>query len=395
MAPITSLPLHLLADILRMVGNVQHLPAILRSHRIFYTAFLDTPCLPADLLRLQLPDHLLPLALAAYASQKSIRDKHGIDPNLFLTECYGAPFNALGGGHYITLDQALHISRLDDALTTVRSEFCEATLQKLYGLDRDDPVSAARQGLSDGELYRISRALYRFQIYGNLFFDQEDADKTDEAQKALFFGRHSPWVNEQLACIYDYLETRLTGVMLMILSATPACREVVVNGFQWGGNLTEWLTERSELFEEQRCLSLGLPRLQRLLQATTCEEWQSSLEEASNLCKSCLEDDLNAFNRRTRPDGAADGVWKAEEMDRLAQQVEDADETDDQPRKMWSKANYDGINDRFRLGAHASSPMRFVYGLRGVGYVLWDGERMDDEVCKKTIAKAFRGDPIF
>ncbi|KAH7163516.1 hypothetical protein B0J13DRAFT_518748 [Dactylonectria estremocensis] len=425
MAPITSLPLHLLADILRMVGSVQHLPAILRSHRIFYTAFLDTPCLPADLLRLQLPDHLLPLALAAYTSQKSIRDKHGVDPGRFLTECYGALFNAIGGGgHYITLDQALHISRLDDALTKLRSEFCESTLQKLYGLDRDDPISAVRQGLSDEELYRISRALYRFQIYGNLFLDQEDAEKTGEAQKALFFGRHSPWVNEQLACIYDYLETRLTGVMLTILSTTPACQEVVVNGFQWGGNLTEWLTERSQLFEEQRCvsapanhltdregkpntserfvltavdwqLSLGLPRLHRLLQATTCEEWQSSLEEASTLCKSSLEDDLNAFNRGTRPEGAADGVWKAEEMDRLARQVEDGDETDDQPRKMWSKANYDGINDRFRLGAHASSPMRFVYGLRAVGYVLWDGERMDDEACKKTVAKAYRGDPIF
>lgn len=43
--------------------------------------------------------------------------------------------------------------------------------------------------------------------------------------------------------------------MLTILSATPACREVIVNGFQWGGNLTEWLTERSQLFDEQRCVS--------------------------------------------------------------------------------------------------------------------------------------------
>lgn len=216
MATISSLPLHLLADILRMVANVQHLPAVLLSHRIFYTAFLDAPSLPADILRLQLPDHLLPLALAAYASQKSVRDKNGLDANQFLTECYDKPFNALGG-HYITLDQALHISRLDDALTELRSEFCESTLQKLYGLGRDDPISAAQQRLSAGELYRISRALYRFQIYGNLFLDQEEGAEPNEAQKALFFDRHSPWVNEQLVCIYDYLETRLTGGALTLI----------------------------------------------------------------------------------------------------------------------------------------------------------------------------------
>jgi hypothetical protein len=43
--------------------------------------------------------------------------------------------------------------------------------------------------------------------------------------------------------------------MLTILSATPAYRQVVVNGFQWGENLTEWLTEKTQLFEEQRCVS--------------------------------------------------------------------------------------------------------------------------------------------
>lgn len=88
-------------------------------------------------------------------------------------------------------------------------------------------------------------------------------------------------------------------------------------------------------------------------------------------------------------------MWKSEEMDKLAEQVDADDETDDQPRKIWSKVYYDSINERFRFGMHAFSPMRFVYGLRGVGYVMWDGERMEDEVCKKTVAKAYRGEPVF
>ena len=43
--------------------------------------------------------------------------------------------------------------------------------------------------------------------------------------------------------------------MLTILSATPAYRQVVVNGFQWGDNLTEWLAEKTQSFEEQKCVS--------------------------------------------------------------------------------------------------------------------------------------------
>ncbi|KAK7415146.1 hypothetical protein QQX98_006090 [Neonectria punicea] len=391
MASITSLPLHLISDILCMLGNIKHLPAALLSNRIFYTAYLDTPSLAVDILRLQLPDDLLTLALAAHASQKSIREKYGVDTTQFLTECYDKPFNALGGQFHLPLDDALRISRLNDALAQLRGDFCATTLRKLYGLSRDDPMAAA---LSAGELYRVSRALYRFQIYGNLFLERDEACKPSPAQKALFFGRHSPWVNEQLACIYDYLETRLTGVMLTILSATPACREVIVNGFQWGGNLTDWLAERSQLFEEQRCLSLDLPRLYKILQSSTCEEWQAALAEASNLCRSCLEEDLDAFNRGKKPD-AAHGVWREEEMDKLARQVDADDATDDHPRRIWSKVYYDRMHGRFRFGEHAFSAMRFVYGLRGVGYVMWDGERMRDDVCKNTVAKAYRGDPIF
>ncbi|RSL85790.1 hypothetical protein CEP51_003143 [Fusarium floridanum] len=274
MASITSLPLHLVADILRLLDNIQLLPPVVLSHRIFYSALLDTPSLPLDILRSQIPENLLPLAIAAYTSQKSVRDLHGLDAESFLTKCYDTP---LGGLLHLSLGQAIQVGRIDDALSELRDEFTLCSLRRLYGVNSDEPISDD-QGLSAGEEYRISRALYRFQIYRNLFLDKEVLDKEqdlfpsgygdddyyddeeedtkpEKKQKKLFFDRHSPWVNEQLACVYDYLETRLTGVMLTILSATPAYRQVVVNGFQWGENLTEWLTEKTQLFEEQRCVS--------------------------------------------------------------------------------------------------------------------------------------------
>ncbi|KAF9773861.1 hypothetical protein IL306_008231 [Fusarium sp. DS 682] len=140
---------------------------------------------------------------------------------------------------------------------------------------------------------------------------------------------------------------------------------------------------------------MHLPRLTQLLKASTYEEWQQSLGEASNLCQSRLEEDLEEFNRRKMPNEEK-GVWHAADMDRLAREV-DADDafTDDQPRQTWMKVHYDSAHERYRLGNHAFAPMRFIYGLRGIGYVMWDEKRMHSDVCKATLDKAYRGEAIF
>ncbi|KAF4956156.1 hypothetical protein FGADI_3967 [Fusarium gaditjirri] len=409
MASILSLPLHLIADILRLLDHIQELPPILLSHRIFYSALLDTPSLPAEIIRNQIPDNLLPLAFTAFKSHQSVRETSGISVEEFLSHCYSNSVQNVDGSQlHLTVGEALEVVRVNDALSGLRDEFALCSLRKLHGVKQDEPM-ASDHGLSPGEYYRISRAFYRFQIYRNLFLDKEqvvdlfpsyddDEDEdlsSDNELKKLFFDRHSPWVNEQLACVYEFLETRLTGVMLTILSATPAYREVVVNGFQWGDNLTEWLAEKTQSFEEQKCLSLGLLRLSQLLMASTYEEWQTSLGEATNPCQSRLEEDLEEFNRGKRPNGE-NRAWRAEDIDRLAREV-DADDAfaDDQPRQTWMKVHYDHAHERYRLGDHAFAPMGFIYGLRGIGYVMWDAERMKNDACKVTLDKAYRGDTVF
>ncbi|RBA20406.1 hypothetical protein FPRO05_08851 [Fusarium proliferatum] len=411
MASILSLPLHLIADILRLLDSIQELPPILLSHRIFYSALLDTPSLPVDIIRSQIHDNLLPLAFTAFKSQKSVRETRSVSVEEFLTHCYhNSMRNVDGTQFHLTVGEAVEVVRVDDALSSLRYEFASCSLRKLHGANQDEPIESDR-GLSPGEYYRVSRAFYRFQIYRNLFLDKEqeidlfpsydddddeDGDlSSDNELKRLFFARHSPWVNEQLACVYDFLETRLTGVMLTILSTTPAYRQVVVNGFEWGGNLTEWLAEKTQSFEEQKCMSLGIPRLSQLLKVSTYEEWQASLGEAISPCQSRLEEDLEEFNRGRRPNEQKE-VWRAEDIDRLAREV-DADDafTDDQPRQTWMKVHYDQAHERYRLGEHAFAPMRFIYGLRSIGYVMWDAERMKNEVCKVTLDKAHRGDAVF
>ncbi|KAJ9418490.1 hypothetical protein QL093DRAFT_2102502 [Fusarium oxysporum] len=202
MASILSLPLHLIADILRLLDNIQELPPILLSHRIFYSALLDTPSLPVDIIRNHIPDNLLPLAFTAFKSQTQI---------------------------HLTLGEALEVARVNDALSGLRDEFALCSLRKLHGVNQDEPMASDHGPLSWRILSYLS-CIYRFQIYRNLFLDKEqeinlfpsydeDEDEdlsSDNELKKLFFDRHSPWVNEQLACVYDFLETRLTGGKLDI-----------------------------------------------------------------------------------------------------------------------------------------------------------------------------------
>ncbi|RFN53678.1 hypothetical protein FIE12Z_2019 [Fusarium flagelliforme] len=263
--------------------------------------------------------------------------------------------------------KALQIAHMHDVILQLRDEFTLWSLRKLHGLSQDDCIPDDQE-LSSGESYRVARAFYRFQIYTNLFAEsQEDPDlfawyegdgeeTTDEAeedipspvkdQKYLFFDQHQPWVNEQLACVYNFLETRITGAMLNISSVTPAYRPAFVNDIHWGENLTEWLDERSQLFEEQRCLFIGLPRLTGLLKSKTFEEWQSCLDESGNVGRSCLEEDMQEFNQEKRPSENR-GIWRMEDMERLARDVgadsdADADNvSDDHPRKMWAKVYFD------------------------------------------------------
>jgi hypothetical protein len=74
--------------------------------------------------------------------------------------------------------------------------------------------------LSWSERTLIERALYRFEIYCNLF-GQNDFDALVYEKKLFpaFFGQFSPCENEQLACIYDFFIDILSpgndGVLLI------------------------------------------------------------------------------------------------------------------------------------------------------------------------------------
>lgn len=99
----------------------------------------------------------------------------------------------------------------------------------VFGLAR-----SASEDASEDEVFRTQRALYRFQIYCNLGFrDNHDTDQDEdltqewssalrECQKYYHFRSFSPWVNEQLACMHDYLERQLSKGL-----CTTSCNSLI------------------------------------------------------------------------------------------------------------------------------------------------------------------------
>lgn len=100
------------------------------------------------------------------------------------------------------LSDALHISKLYYHVRYFAVDFASKTLAKRPVSGHLEPTSAPP---SQAELTRIQRAFYRFEIYCNLFRDPERTLFSVAEQRDVFFSCFSPWENEQLACIHDYL----------------------------------------------------------------------------------------------------------------------------------------------------------------------------------------------
>lgn len=103
-----------------------------------------------------------------------------------------------------TLSDALAISELYSYVHYFAIDFVSNALAKV-------PITAHlkldQAPLSENEMARIIRTLYRFEIYCNLFRGLEEAhdDLWELQQQELFFNHFSPWENEQLVCVHNYL----------------------------------------------------------------------------------------------------------------------------------------------------------------------------------------------
>lgn len=188
----TSLPPEIKQAIFCSLPDVASLKSLVLSHSSFYHVYLDAESLIlGEILRRQIGSDMITLATVLSKSY-NLRpwSKAGVLEFLSRLLEHEAPISW-------TLPQALFISQLHGHVEFFVAGFAAAKL-----------ADKTQKDLSRNEKFRITRSLYLFELYCNLFRARKSA-KADrfsaEEQRGLFFTRFAPWENEQLGCIHDYL----------------------------------------------------------------------------------------------------------------------------------------------------------------------------------------------
>lgn len=203
--PLKELPVELLQAILAAAPDIKTLEAAVMTGPCLYNAFKGAEeFIVRPVILRQFDTDLLHDVLATHASSK-IQDWSIDQAEKFLT-----PYFARDQHHFVDsmewkLSQARSIGRFDE------------TVQ--YFVDRLAPKALSLYTFWNGlmtqgvpptklERNRISRSLYRFETFCNLYPSWKYALRSDTGK--LYIDNFAPWENEQLVCISESLYTRFT-----------------------------------------------------------------------------------------------------------------------------------------------------------------------------------------
>lgn len=263
--PLLRMPQHLLALILSQLDSTHSLASAILTHSYIHATFQDDRHRILRAVRVdQMPARTRPYAnLALAASRLQPRDIRHI--RLFWMGCaLGFEFDCDGRpgrnmSRRLTWD-SMDLRAVGENLDSMHAmvewftrEFARDTLPLVgseLGLKR--PQGTA---LSADETFRIHRAMYRFQMYCCLFQAPITGKESRFGRilRGQFFGRYSPWVNEQLACVHDYFERVLSRGMFPrrypVLDLGRKCAEqlaiafdeVAAHDIEWGHQRINWL----------------------------------------------------------------------------------------------------------------------------------------------------------
>ncbi|KAK2601303.1 hypothetical protein N8I77_010763 [Diaporthe amygdali] len=272
---------------------MQSLGSAISSHSIFYQSFRDdTKRIVQGILRNQIPPELMQYAAAAFETkfvdnndevkvgtllrsafegigcqQNGVQFQewclewifdHNVDGTGFPT----ALITRLGDQTYQSMG-AVSIANVFSKTHSIVEYFCGRFARERLPLIQHLMVGRRPEACpSKREAFRIRRALYRFQIYCNLLFRNENDFRPGRRVRQMrssyivrhFFGCFSPWVDEQLACIHDYLEDILSR----------AFDDVAAHDVDWGAKSVDWLAQGKRNEYKQAYLTYGLPFLFKL-----------------------------------------------------------------------------------------------------------------------------------
>ncbi|KAI0859073.1 hypothetical protein F4860DRAFT_526634 [Xylaria cubensis] len=275
MTRVTDMPCEVITAVFKQLDRIQFLLPCLLTCRHFYYSYKADPSSAIEILEQQVGPALLSYSIAVQEASSSPSPHVRLSTTELLETLRIKPsilINRLRDYPLIALVQLGHTHDLVEKYANGLARFAWGQAQYYRGRSRPDRFS-----LSPTEEFRFYRAFYRVQLYIRLFRD--DNTQIDQ-QVDMFFSGHSPWENVQLACVYQYLDYRVSQVLY------KAC----VTEEAWGVNDPNDPIPGSYDSATQCLISQGFELIEKLEDAKSPEEKQSVFKSTLTASRPRLQD---------------------------------------------------------------------------------------------------------
>ncbi|KAI0188515.1 hypothetical protein EV127DRAFT_512996 [Xylaria flabelliformis] len=281
MTRVTDMPCEVITAVFKQLDHIQFLLPCLLTCRYFYYSYKANPRSAIEILKQQVGPALLSYSIAVQEASLSPSSHVRLSTTELLKTLCNKPsilINRLRDYPLVALVQLGHTHDLVEKFANGLARFAWGQTNT-RSLPRGRFPHPDRFSLSPTEEFRFYRAFYRVQLYMRLF--RTDNTQIDQ-QVDMFFSGHSPWENEQLACVYQYLDYRISQ------SLYKACvtEEVIDVGDPIPGRYDS---------ATQCLISQGLELIEKLEDAKSPEEKQSVFKStltASRLHVQGFQDEL-------------------------------------------------------------------------------------------------------
>ncbi|PVH92818.1 hypothetical protein DM02DRAFT_619692 [Periconia macrospinosa] len=359
------LPMELQQNIFLHLHRTDDISAAALTCRSLLLAFLDAKSVIENkVLRNEIRRDVLPKALAVLKSARMLRQSQR--SVLSIQEFLEENFTFRTEPHWqLPSTDVYALSRLNGIITRFARRYISYALKESPRRQED-----VERRPSKDEVARVHRAFYRFELWCNLF----KTHKTNETilepdqQREVFFDRFSPWENEQLACIYDYLARAIL----------PAFNDVAEHDVDWGAVRVEYGDSISTGFI-QYALSMGLVQIHRIITAKTFDARHELLCSEKKIYPNFNLQFLFTCLDCTSSNGLNHTPLQQFTIEDNATQLKKAffDDPDPGPESCWRWAHAEDYVVNF-----VNSPLRI--SLRKWGYVMWDRATLDSWQVLRT-----------
>ncbi|KAI1632894.1 hypothetical protein F4809DRAFT_56899 [Biscogniauxia mediterranea] len=265
MAPILRLPLELVASILCELDDIRFLPAAILTCRHFYLSFREHANIKNEVLQNQVGHQLLPYAVATLEAHRMPYPRQSL---LSILHHEPEPAAMAASLRLMPLPSLLEIGQMHDIVQNLATDFSTDAWNLL---DEGDQTCRGELALSPAETLRLQRAFYIVELC-LAFFKSEDrlTGNPQEIRLTRYLSKHSPWENEQLGCIHDYLEKRISQASVDVLS----------HDIEFGELSIDYLTLGNDNYFKQLWISQGLGFIHELITESSYENKRSLLKSA-------------------------------------------------------------------------------------------------------------------